>query len=156
MKDINSSAAKSGNNIVTAGIALQLLWFIFFVVGAALFQHRMRMYPSVRIQTRPDIRWQRYLGSLYFVSALIVVRSIFRLLEYGQGYNGYLQSHEAFFYVFDSVPMFMVMVWMSWQHPSESALLLKAEEREEGMAGRIVLGDGESDVERRHTEMPRK
>ena len=52
----------------------------------------------------------------YFVSIMILIRSAFRLVEYAEGFTGYLQSHEAFFYVFDSVPMLVVMAWMNWQH----------------------------------------
>jgi hypothetical protein len=121
----DSSKAKVGSNLVVAGISLQLLWFIFFIILAALFHYRMSLRPTKIVRDAPKIQWQRYLGSLYFLSIMVVVRSGFRLAEYAEGFDGYLQGHEVFFYVFDSVPMFAVMVWMNWHHPGELSLLLR-------------------------------
>jgi hypothetical protein len=121
----DSARAKIGSNLIIAGISLQLLWFIFFVIVASFFHNRLRQYPTRVILTHPTIQWQKYLASLYFVSAMIVMRSAFRLAEYAEGFTGYLQSHEVFFYMFDSVPMLAVMAWMNWQHPGEISLLLR-------------------------------
>lgn len=43
-------------------------------------------------------------------SGLIIVRSIVRLVEFIQGFDGYIISHEVFIYVFDALPMFLVTV----------------------------------------------
>jgi uncharacterized membrane protein len=124
----DSAKAKAGSNLTIAGISLQLLWFIFFVIVAAFFHYQMRLSPTSTAQHR-NVRWEKYLRSLYFVSIMIVIRSAFRLVEYAEGFTGYLQSHEAFFYVFDSMLMLVVMVWMNWQHhPVEISLLLRAED----------------------------
>jgi hypothetical protein len=126
LRSPNSSAGTYGTNIVLAALVLQLVWFLAFIGVAALFQYRMRAFPTMVVQSRSDIRWQRYLGSLYLVSILVLIRSIFRVAEYAQGSDGYLQSHEAFFYLFDSIPMFALMVWLNWEHPGEIGLLLRA------------------------------
>ena len=56
---------------------------------------------------------------LYAVSALIMVRSIFRIIEYVLGNEGYPMQHEWTLYVFDSVPMAVVMViYFTW-YPSD-------------------------------------
>jgi hypothetical protein len=128
MTKANSSTANIGTGLILAGIALQLLWFLFFMAVSASFHRRMLLRPTTIVQRYPEIRWQRYLGSLYFVSMMIVVRSIFRLVEFAGGSDGYLQTHEVFFYVFDSVPMLIVMVWMNFEHPGETSQLLKREE----------------------------
>jgi hypothetical protein len=65
-----------------------------------------------------DLPWQRHLFNLYFTSALIMIRSIFRVVEYIGGNAGYLLSHEVFLYVFDATLMFFVMVSFNWVHPS--------------------------------------
>jgi hypothetical protein len=40
------------------------------------------------------------------------VRSIFRVIEYAQGYNGTLRTTEVYFYVLDSLPLFLALaVW---------------------------------------------
>jgi hypothetical protein len=56
---------------------------------------------------------------LYVASILILIRSIFRLIEYAQGNDGYIICHEVFMYVFDSMLMFFTMVAMSIFHPSK-------------------------------------
>jgi hypothetical protein len=65
------------------------------------------------------IPWQRYLYTLYIASGLILVRSVFRLIEYVQGNAGYLISHEAYLYIFDGFLMFLAMVLFNWEHPSQ-------------------------------------
>lgn len=63
--------------------------------------------------------------SLYLVSILIFVRSIVRVVEYVQGNDGYIMSHEAFLYVFDATVMWLAMIIMNWVHPSEVAANLR-------------------------------
>jgi hypothetical protein len=53
-----------------------------------------------------------------------MVRSIFRVVEYLQGFSGYLLSHEVYLYVFDAVLMFCVMVIFNVVHPSEVVALV--------------------------------
>jgi hypothetical protein len=57
--------------------------------------------------------------ALYLASGLIVVRSVFRVVEYLQGFDGYLLRHEAYLYIFDALLMFLVMVLFNVIHPSE-------------------------------------
>ena len=47
---------------------------------------------------------------LYTCCALIVVRSVFRVVEYVMGTDGYLLSNEWPMYVFDAVLMWAVQV----------------------------------------------
>lgn len=55
---------------------------------------------------------------LYAVSALIMVRSIFRVIEYLLGSNGYPLTHEWTLYVFDSFLMLLVTVIFFVRYPS--------------------------------------
>jgi hypothetical protein len=66
-----------------------------------------------------DLPWKRHLFNLYFTSALIMVRSIFRVVEYIGGNAGYLLSHEVFLFVFDATLMFFVMLSFNWVHPNQ-------------------------------------
>lgn len=63
--------------------------------------------------------WQKHIVALYIGSLLILVRSIFRVVEYLQGWQGYILSHEIFLYIFDACLMFAVMLIFNWIHPSE-------------------------------------
>ena len=61
--------------------------------------------------------WKQSLLILYAVSALIMVRSVFRAIEYIMGENGYLLGHEWTLYLFDSVPMFLVTILFYLRSP---------------------------------------
>lgn len=54
---------------------------------------------------------------LYGTSALIMVRSIFRVVEYVMGRDGYPLQHEWTLYVFDALLMVLAMVVFAWWYP---------------------------------------
>ncbi len=47
---------------------------------------------------------------LAIAAVIIILRCIFRVVEFAQGHGGYLASHEVYMYVFDTLPMFAVQV----------------------------------------------
>lgn len=119
------SAMKTGEHITIGGLCVQLVFFTFFLITSVVFHLRIRSRPTQQtLKTRKDhvLRithtWESVLWALYIASILILVRSIFRLIEYAQGNDGYLISHEVFMYVFDAVLMFFAMVAMNVLHPS--------------------------------------
>lgn len=112
------------NNIVIGGLVLQLLWFGLFVVIALIFHRRMMLAPTAR-SYQSEIRWRSYLHALYVASGLIIVRNIFRLIEYCQGSNGYLLTTEVFVYCLDALPMFLVVAWFLWKYVGEISGLLR-------------------------------
>jgi hypothetical protein len=117
------SALTMGEHITIAGLVIQILFFGFFVVVSITFNIRMSKIPTSRsmISYNP---WKKHLYTLYGGSALILIRSIFRLAEYSQGNDGYLISHEWFLYIFDACLMLATMVLFAWFHPSEIWALL--------------------------------
>lgn len=121
------SAMKTGEHITIGGLCVQLLFFSIFVFTSVVFHRRILSRSTPRtpeeiqddgLPVRSTRTWESVLWGLYISSILILIRSIFRLVEYAQGNNGYLISHEAFMYVFDSTLMFFAMVAMNVFHPS--------------------------------------
>ncbi|KAL2816185.1 RTA1 like protein-domain-containing protein [Aspergillus cavernicola] len=98
--------------IVITGLMIQIVVFGFFMLTSIVFEKRMRRAPTAH-----EGSWRRHLYPLYAVSVLIMVRSIFRVIEYAMGNKGYLLSHEWPMYVFDSVLMLGVMGIWGWWHP---------------------------------------
>lgn len=98
-----------GEKVIVSGLFVQIGIFGLFVVSTALFHSRIRTNLTP-VASHGDIPWKRHLGVLYLTSGLILVRSIFRVIEYLQGNDGYLISHEVFLYVFDALLMAAVMV----------------------------------------------
>jgi hypothetical protein len=117
--------AIAGEKVVIAGLSLQVATFIAFIVVAANFHVRMNRKAS-QLPTRPSRStprgenedWRKMLKILYAVSSLILFRCIFRLIEYSMGNASYLMAHEWCLYVFDMVPMVIVLVLMLVLQPT--------------------------------------
>lgn len=78
-------------------------------------QHPATSYP-LNIEELP---WKRHIYVLYVTSLLVLVRSIFRVIEYIQGEDGYLLSREIYLYACDAALMVVVMVLFNVIHPSQ-------------------------------------
>ncbi|KAM0531829.1 hypothetical protein ACHAPP_007597 [Verticillium nonalfalfae] len=100
---------KLGEKIIIAGLFVQIVVFGFFVVTSVLFHRRMNTQPPTGASAA-KVPWRRYLWVLYSTSAIILVRSVFRVVEYLQGNGGYLISHEIFLYMFDALLMALCML----------------------------------------------
>lgn len=107
-----------GEKIIIAGLFAQILFFGFFVVVAGLWHYRFLQHRRGALGSHKGI-WQKMLYALYAGSGLIMVRSIFRVIEYLMGNNGYLLRHEYYLYVFDATLMFLEMVLFVVHHPSK-------------------------------------
>lgn len=116
------SAAKTqtdvnkANYIIVGGLAIQILFFGFFIVVTAVFHWRMRHHPTHRSQAL-QAPWQGLLWALYIASTMILIRSVYRVAEYAQGSDGELQRKEFWLYIFDSLPMIVVAIDFLVFHP---------------------------------------
>ena len=124
MGTMQLALALAGEKIVLAGLSLQVATFVVFLVAAFDFQRRMNRKAAFTAYTTtpgPSSRgdWKKMLYILYIVSALILFRCTFRLIEYSMGNAGYLISHEWTLYTFDAVPMFLVLVLLLVFQPSK-------------------------------------
>ncbi|KAG9584809.1 hypothetical protein KCU97_g9987, partial [Aureobasidium melanogenum] len=61
----------------------------------------------------------KHMHNLYFCSAIILVRNLIRVIEYAQGNDGYIITHEWMLYIFDAVFMLSVTVSFLILHPSK-------------------------------------
>jgi hypothetical protein len=113
----SSADGKLGENIIVGGLGIQIIFFAFFIIVAAVFHYRISCYPTTRSQT-VTVAWNRYLWILYTVSLLIMIRSIFRIAEYIMGGEGVLLQNEIYLYIFDATLMFLSTVVFNVYHPS--------------------------------------
>jgi hypothetical protein len=120
---MKSKSRENGPHIIVGGLVVQIIFFGFFMTSSAVFHKRMNGDPVA--DSGSGFNWRRLLYALYGASALILVRSIFRLIEYAQGNDGYLVGHEWFMYIFDALLMFGTMLVFHWEHPSELSAWLK-------------------------------
>jgi len=113
----DQKTVKLGNNIILGGLILQVPFFGLFIMVAGVFHKRMRA-DLVIMNSSSLVPWARYLLILYLASLLIVVRCVFRIIEYAGGQDGVLLSNEIYLYIFEATLMFLVMVIFNVQHPS--------------------------------------
>ncbi|KAJ6013616.1 RTA-like protein [Penicillium herquei] len=121
----SSTDVNIGSWIIVGGLCVQLVSFGAFLITSLIFHWKITQNPTLESQQSkrswPAIvprDWRGLLFACYSVSILILVRSIYRVVEFVQGNDGYLISHEIFLYVFDAALMFVVMVVMNVLHPS--------------------------------------
>ena len=114
-----SGSAKLGENIIVGGLVLQVVMFGLFCSVAATFNVRFRRSSSTLRGETASVPWQKALNMLYITSACILIRNIFRVVEYAQGQTGYALTHEWCLYIFDGCLMLGVMVvFGGYSYPS--------------------------------------
>lgn len=109
------SNSNMGETIVIVGLVIQIAFFGLFVFSAAIFHKRY----NARLGAHAGFDWEKIMLMLYATSALILVRSIFRIVEYAGGSEGYLLTTEWPLYIFDSVLMLGVMVVFYYWYPND-------------------------------------
>jgi hypothetical protein len=97
------STQRLGSHIVLVGLTVQTVSYILFIALCG------RAHLSIRKEASGNESWWRIMWLLYFSSVFITIRCIYRLVELAQGFTGYLFTHEVWFYVFDSLPLFLAI-----------------------------------------------
>ncbi|ESZ92179.1 hypothetical protein SBOR_7436 [Sclerotinia borealis F-4128] len=113
--DASTKEILQGLHIYMVGVGMQQFSIFVFLLFAFKF------HQTLRDQCRRNIHTSRQawvlLYALYVVIILITIRIIFRLIENSQGLTSSIPNHEAFQYIFDSVPMFFALVLLNIFHP---------------------------------------
>lgn len=128
------SAMDIGANVVIGGLAIQLLFFGFFVVVSAIFHWRVKKrtgysnIPSTRSSqnAKTKMTWESVMWALYIACLLILVRSIFRVAEFVEGNDGFIMRREYLLYIFDACLMALTGIVLGVCHPGS---LLTRQER---------------------------
>lgn len=104
----SSGGRNIGSHIVIIGLFVQVVFFGFFILMEIRFT--MCVQKTCPYFWKISRKWWFLNMSLLVSSVLILIRSIVRIIESIQGYDGYIISHEWFLYIFDALPMFFVIV----------------------------------------------
>lgn len=103
--------AKLGQTIMLVGLFIQLFFFGFFLIISLVFWKRMHSSPkSFLVPQYGKYSWLALLKLLLSAAVIVILRCIFRVIEFSQGHDGYLASHEVYMYLFDTAPMFAVQI----------------------------------------------
>lgn len=112
----NLQKALNGIHIYMGGIGFQQACIFCFLALAVRFHvgpKGLKKEPPSPDRSRGLL----LLYILYTVVGLITVRIIFRLIEYANGFDGTIPTHEAYQYVFDSTLMLFASVLLNAFHP---------------------------------------
>ncbi|OKL58477.1 hypothetical protein UA08_06352 [Talaromyces atroroseus] len=119
----DSTNPSSGEHIIIGGLFVQIIFFGFFMITTSIFQLRIDRKPTA-ISIELSSTWHKHMFALYATSTLILIRSVVRVVEYLEGYDGFLMTHEVFIYVFDALLMWTTMIIMHIIHPSQINCLI--------------------------------
>lgn len=112
-----------GKTVILVGLIVQLIFFGLFVGTAAVFYKRLGRDPtptSLRLDSCSSKNgWRGLMHVLFLTSALIFIRSVFRLIEFTGDHDSRMMTSEAFLYICDSLLMFGVLAALLYLHPSE-------------------------------------
>ncbi|KAF2721407.1 RTA1-domain-containing protein [Polychaeton citri CBS 116435] len=125
--------------IVLGGLVIQILGFGLFAVTALVWHVRMRRQPTHTIMGDDTEDWQSIMNMLYVVSILIMMRSVFRVIEYAGGADGYLSQHEWTLYVFDAALMLLTVGVFAWWYPGQLGAYSVIRKDESDMESIVVL-----------------
>ncbi|KAF2174404.1 hypothetical protein K469DRAFT_691718 [Zopfia rhizophila CBS 207.26] len=133
-----SNIADLGQKVMLIGLFVQLLFFGFFLVISLVFWMRMRTSPTrFSIPQYGRYAWPTLLKLLLCAALIIIMRCVFRVVEFAQGHDGYLVSHEVFLYLFDTVPMLVVQAMFHFVRANDVF----------GLRAMRKLGEGDSYIE---------
>lgn len=113
------SQQKIGATIILAGFALNLAIFFMFSILAIAIHVKVHRNLQILRNPNPNIRWTRIFYVIYANIACLVIRAVYRVVEFQDGnMRDDLSTNEGFFYGLDVLLMVLLMiVWIPF-HPS--------------------------------------
>ncbi|KAI0255342.1 RTA1-domain-containing protein [Lactifluus subvellereus] len=121
----SNTQAKLGSDIALGGTVFQLVAIIVYCALAAEFITRYTRDRPMRSTHVPggafrgivDIRLRRMLYAMSVMTIFIVIRTIYRTVEFVNGWNGKVISTQWLFNVFDGTMITLAMLTLNAFHP---------------------------------------
>ncbi|CAD1813484.1 RTA1 like family protein [Candida parapsilosis] len=105
-----------GQGLIITGFIVQIVSFCCFFTLVIAGHRKVNRMPLQSIM-KGYYSWRTYFKVLYVLALLFFIRNIFRLVEYAQGYGGYIFNHAVYAYIFDAAPMLIVCILLVIVHP---------------------------------------
>lgn len=107
-----SQLQTQGSQIMLGGICFQLFTIVVFSILFSIFFIALYTHHPIRPSTgrrEPDVPYTRVrtmsCNCLALATFAMVVRSVYRVIELAQGWEGAVITHEVWFDIFDFIPM---------------------------------------------------
>ncbi|KAF4980326.1 hypothetical protein FZEAL_3643 [Fusarium zealandicum] len=143
----NEKLANIGNYTVISGLVVQVIIFVGFMICCWIFHRRFKAHLSMAGDAT-NVPWKECLYMLYGTSMAVLVRNIFRVVEYIMDKEGYLQQKEWPTFIFDSILMLFVMIAFYVWYPSD----LRKDAR--GSMIELMSAEGSNSTEIERTAKP--
>ncbi|KAJ1567741.1 hypothetical protein HK405_004947, partial [Cladochytrium tenue] len=115
----STTMATTGTNVLLGGLGIQILSFSAFLIACFTYYHRATVAwgdPST-VAHKANPRWRLLFFILAVGSAAVLARSVFRVVEFAEGYLGPIATNEAYLYVLDALLMALATVLLNVVHP---------------------------------------
>lgn len=106
----NLKIMKIGDRVVLGGLSFQL-------VAMLIFLYLVFRFYQVAARRVLGERWRRQVVMLAVCVMCIWVRNLVRMIEFAQGFYGFISQNEAMLYIFDSFLMLAVLGIFAVLHP---------------------------------------
>ncbi|CAH0038272.1 unnamed protein product [Clonostachys solani] len=107
----NLKIMKIGDKVVLGGLIFQLCVMAVFL--ALIIRFYRLAHRTILLRGR----WRWAIIMLAVSIVVIWVRNLVRVIEFGQGFHGFVSQNEAMLYIFDAFPMISVMILFIIFHP---------------------------------------
>ncbi|WVR05980.1 hypothetical protein IAU60_003008 [Kwoniella sp. DSM 27419] len=100
----SESSGQLGTRLFLVGLALQLASFVLFTCLWAVFGFRTKRNDPYLWRAKG---WKTVYWALGFTCIFFLIRSAFRTVELTEGFSGHLTTHEPYFLLLDTLPLFI-------------------------------------------------
>jgi hypothetical protein len=122
VEESKRQSPNTGNNILLAGLSLQVLSIGIFCIILGIILVR------ARAPIATDHRLRVFTRVLVVATLLVYLRTCFRLAETAQGVGGNLATHEVFFACLEFAPVAAAVLLFNVWHPGRCLRLPKVEQ----------------------------
>ena len=110
----SESVQETGRTVIIIGLIVQILLTAGYLLLAWKFYAKMC---NLNATLLPPTSWRRHLVVLLVSTACLLLRNLVRTVEYAEGANGFVATHEVFLYLFDALPMAAISMMLLVCHP---------------------------------------
>ncbi|KAK5065259.1 hypothetical protein LTR84_001097 [Exophiala bonariae] len=161
---------KLGLNIYTAGVGVQLFFLAIFTSLAVGFQRRLKQQTLSLATRQSDSDSESQLQNdmpreipspalakkllilMYVVMGLVILRNVYRLIEFSTGVDSTITKHEWYQYVWDAAPMFLASLVLNIVYPGKILQGPGADFRQEDKAIKMAKKEKKADKKREKQE----
>ncbi|KAJ3350667.1 hypothetical protein HDU83_009490 [Entophlyctis luteolus] len=100
-----------GNYILIGGLVIQVVFYTAFLLISYVFCSRVKGVAS------SNSGWKKLYLALFTSCVLVLIRSIFRVIEFAAGFDGPIATNEKYMYTFDFALVTIAVVILNVYHP---------------------------------------